>query len=94
MVDRRVLVSGALRGTDLCLTMLTIQAGRGWRGEVQPGGAEEGRGDAGPLFLRGGRMGTALAGSAWAGTGHAVSMEMPGGKGRVTVCLHCAAHEG
>ena len=39
-------------------------------------------------------MGTALAGSAWAGTWHAVSMEMPGGKGRGTVCLHCAVHEG
>ena len=37
MVDRRVLVSDALRGTDLCLTMLTIQAGEGWRGEVKSG---------------------------------------------------------
>ena len=53
------------------------------RRKVTPGGAEEGRRDAGPLFLREGRVGIALAGSAWAGTGHAVSMEMPGGKYRV-----------
>ena len=64
-------------------------------GRVARGGkVRERRGDAGPLFLREGRVGIALAGSAWAGTGHAVSMEMPGGKGRGTVCLHCAVHEG
>ena len=47
------------------------------------GKVRERRGDAGPLFLREGRVGIALTGSAWAGMGHAVSIEMPGGKYRV-----------